>query len=628
MRALQTFLTVIVASTFVLGSAVAQNETSASVSPSSSVPSPSSSAAGNSSSASPSPSSAAASASPVAAKDPCADKARAARADIESLGQIMKEAMQAFQDEFKVARENFSKSNHSAEEWDAFHDDWKARGHSVGNASKAQMEASLMELLGDCFESFKRHMPPMGPAMDRQGKEGRDPHELPPPPKDDRGQHGKADQIRRECMEKVKDLMGERRDDRRAENKPNGSRPMPPPPGPGPRQQMQPAQKPGSMPPMDEEKRKKMEEAMRMCDERVRESFQEERAERKDDFDGEFGSLKMYFDEASGLMMVEGRFIALQGSPESQQMQNFTCEGIATIDRLFANGPLAEFRPEQTPEGHALRIYDSSGARILGIHDNPRCVINFSPSDEIASLTIDLSDDLVVEATKGGDLRFKGDAVEGVILLHGGEAEVGEGNEIILSGKATFLVKSDDRASDRLGEKYQEAIEKKKIGAELKIGKGAKHLDVDEVPLGDMQTNVSGEENKVVITIDSADGEGKTVSFEFARELFSSDDLVIEVMAIGEDGNESMVDASEASSLADVLEPADDGPEGVEYWIVEDKNGFQVLISFAHFSEKRVTVQSAEEPQVTHDSIPGFEMPLVLMAAALVSAFAVRRRKA
>jgi hypothetical protein len=450
-------------------------------------------------------------------------------------------------------------------------------------------------------------MPQFGPPP------GQDQHfrDLPPPPPmEGQGRpqlEGEAEKIRLECEEKARALM-------------------PPPLAPGTSGPMGP-------PRMDPAKMQQMSEIWRECEKRIREIFEKERMDRREQAPDEgfregFGSLEMYFDEASGLMIVKGNFVSLKGNPESQIMQDLTCDGPKYLDQLFANGLLADFRPEQTAEGTALRIYDSSKLAVIAIHDNPRCVINVSPSAEIPAVTLDLADHLDLEKNAAGDLRFTDGDVDGIILLHGGEAEVGDGNKVVLSGRATFLVKNQDSGSERLGERYDQALEQKKIGAEIKIDFDG-GLASDSTPLGDMETNVTGQKNKVTIVLDSEGGVGKTVSLEFARDVFETDDLAIEVVGVDANGTETVLNAVESDSLSDVLEPADDGADGVEYWIVEDKNGFHVLVSFAHFSEKRVTIQSAEEPKVTKDSlIPGFEAPLLLAVAGIVVAYGIRRREA
>lgn len=531
-------------------------------------------------------------------EDPCYAELKAHAADLEALGAKVRARMQAFHEEFAEARALFASQNHSYEEWHEFNEKWRAEGQAVLEALKVQAIGELKAMLGECFDVLASRAMPLGSAW--LGFHAERAYTGLPPKPTEMSRHDRAELIRQLCIRELKE---------RAWTKVSSGD--------------------ATIPESEAERRAwlaaQIKETTGACEDRVREAFKEERQSRQDHFDGEFGSVDLYFNESTGMIVAEGRFIALDGNPESQVMQNFTCEGVATIDRLFLNGMLAEFEPEATKEGASLRLSDTQGAHVLGIHDNPRCIINFRPSAEITSMTLDLSDDLVIERNGAGDLRFRGDGVEGAVLLHGGDANLTEGNVLLVAGKATFLVKNEDRTTERLGEKYHEAVEKKKIGAELKIGKKEKSLDVDEVPIGDLETEVTGTDNKVVITIDSAGGDGKTVSFEFARELFSFDDLTVEVKGVDEDGTVTTLAAREADSLADVLEPGDDGADGIEYWIVEDKNGFQVLVSFAHFSEKRVTVQSVDGPDI-RSGAPGFGMAIVL-AAAIAASLVVRARR-
>ncbi|HEX9816260.1 MAG TPA: MYXO-CTERM sorting domain-containing protein, partial [Candidatus Thermoplasmatota archaeon] len=69
----------------------------------------------------------------------------------------------------------------------------------------------------------------------------------------------------------------------------------------------------------------------------------------------------------------------------------------------------------------------------------------------------------------------------------------------------------------------------------------------------------------------------------------------------------------------------DDGPEGFEFWIVQDRQGTQVLLSFAHFSEKRVSVEAASVGNVI---VPGFDGVTAALAVAVATlAFVGIRRR-
>ncbi|HLE48287.1 MAG TPA: hypothetical protein VI818_08320 [Candidatus Thermoplasmatota archaeon] len=575
-------------------------------------------------------------------QDECMGKMEQARPVMEEWRRNVDASLRSSQEAFNQARMEFSRSPHSSEEWQAFMQGWQEKMKAGFNAGS--IESEIRAILGDCFDRLGvAHMlqgppgfqqPPMGggPMMGPGMPPGPAFNQLPPPPmpggNDPRfrlNEEGQA--IRAECEEKVRALMP-----------PPPMNALMPPPGPYP--MMSPDGSPppsGSMMPMsggpmgppmiDPEIQSQVHEIMRECEKRIRATFEDSRDHGPEGpgFEERFGSLEMFFDEDLGRIVVQGKFLALQGDPESQMMEDVTCDGALFIDSLFVNGLLADFRPTQTGEGTALEVFDSNHKRILSLHDNPRCVINVAASDEIPSITLDLADHLDVEKTESGDLKFSDGDVDGAVLLHGADAELGDGNQIVIDGKATFLVKSRGATSAALGgSRYDDAIESKKLGAEIKIGKGDNKDDlaVDSVPMGDLEVDVEGGENEVSATIDSEEGTGKTVVLEIDAAVFSSDEL--NVLITGED-NASLV-FSEASSLEDVLDPADDGPDGIEYWIVEDKNGFHVLVSFAHFSVKHVKITSAESGPGGF-GVPGFET-ILLAGALLAAAFVGRRRLA
>lgn len=577
-----------------------------------------------------------------AAMEECFRKMESVKAELESFWRAQEERTRQFQEEFAAARREFSMSEHSDEEWKAFMDSWMEKGRPQFEGQESEVQARMRELLGDCYDRLHMgemaggprpmpsfHVPEFGPPPG-----GDDFHRgLPPPPmRDERFSKldGEAEQIRQECEFKARALMkdqmpmaGEGRPRPMAGNGSTGDRPMD---GSGPMM--------GPMG-MDPELERQMREIWRECEERIRALFEQERQEHEgdedvSDFKENFGSLDMYFDEELGRIIVRGKFLSLQGNPESQMMEDISCDGPKFVDRLFVNGLLADFRPEETGEGTALNIFDSGGRRILSLHDNPRCVINVAASDEIPSISLDLADYLEIEENEAGDLRFaSGDGFHGIVLLHGADVDLQDGNLLEITGKATFLVRSDrDAGSKRLGSAYDDAIEDKNVGAEIKVVEEDGDLAFDATPLGDLEIEIEGGDSKVTATIDSEAGDGKTVSLEFDRAVFETDDLVVSVVAVDENGNESDVDVGEADDLDDILDPLDDGADGIEYWIVEDKNGFHVLVSFSHFSEKRVTIESVNPPAAGNGLIPGFEP--VLLAAALGFAavvVGVRRRR-
>jgi hypothetical protein len=166
------------------------------------------------------------------------------------------------------------------------------------------------------------------------------------------------------------------------------------------------------------------------------------------------------------------------------------------------------------------------------------------------------------------------------------------------------------------------------VGAEVRVIAVGTELAVDAAAIGDLEVDVQGEAGRITATIDSPAGEGKTVSLQIERELFATAELSVRIDAIADDGAESAMAAREADSLDDVLDPADDG-EAAEYWIVYDKNGFQVLVSFPHFSTKKVTIEPAAS-QVEEIAPRGIPSPalLLLLAPLGLAAWVARRRLA
>lgn len=540
------------------------------------------------------------------------EECRAKWAEYQSLMEEMRRKWETrhrqFQAEFDAARADYRDGNHTDSEWKAFDEKWSSRARAL----RAEMETDMKAVaekpgMGDCRSAYAHDGEPVPAYREKQG-------EL----KMDEG----ARQIMERCQSRMKQLMQEgatyRRDAdyqvyRDGSNDPYPSEPKPDYPADGsePRPAMGDATRPsGDSGRMQE----RMKDLRAQCEAEMKAYMKQKHDEKQ----GDFGSFVMH--EEDGQILVEGRFLSLVGLPERQMMTEIALDGKVLIDALYANGFLAEFRPEQNPEGSTIAVFDEAGNQILSVHDNPRAVIKMATSDAIAQITLDLNDDLAMTEDDEG-LRFEYGEWKGAVLVHKGEYELADGNVLTLTGKATFLVTNG--AHERLGDAYDDAILHKKVGAEVSVSKDG---DADTADLGEMEvTDTKLEGTKLTALIDSADGEGKTVVFKVESGLFECTGLSVNVYAVNEDGSESTLEIREASSLEDVLDPTDDGPDGFEYWCVSDKDGQQILVSFAHFSQKRIEIQSA----LGNALVPGFEASLLAAAAGVgLLLVGVRRRKA
>lgn len=523
-----------------------------------------------------------------------------------------------FNQRFDEARKAFASESHSDEEWKLFSQQWFEEGKALFDGMSADAR-SLMEANGvlDCFEVMASHggisagpVPAYGATTSRSeapyAKTGK--HE--PTPLD-----REAEAIWRECEARVKAIVDDwhgSHDNTTSPNPSNASSPTP--------------YSHKDWREFPKELEHKLWEVKRECEERVHALYKKNYHDDAESHKDSFGSFTMLWDPETGRIKVHGKHLSMTGIPEAQLMTEITVQGALVIDSLAACGLLAEFRPEQTSQGTAIQVFDSTGKHVLSVHDNPRGVINLRATDEIVCLTLDLADDLKLEDL-GEKITFSGTGVEGAVLLHGGDVEVGDGNVLKIAGAATFLVANEGVTDEPLGANYKKAILDKKLGAEVVISGEGDEVEGDSTPYGDLEVDLDDDAKKgeIKARVESASGTGKTVNFKVAKGTLPEGDVEVLVLAVNEDGTRSEICLREADDLDDVLDPLNDG-DCSEYWVVLDKYGLQVLVSFAHFSEKEVTIRSLGASE--NGLIPGFETVAGLAAVGVVLiGVGLRRRK-
>ena len=532
----------------------------------------------------------------------------------------MDQSMRAFHEAFEQDRQAYGREHHTSEEWQEWSEGWMKKGQAQGEEFEAKMKAFVeSKNLGDCAQHLQmpHMMGPMGgggggpPPMRPEERYG----SAPPPEGARFDEPEEVRAIREECESKVRAIWDFQNPPDRESQSEGGYPGTGAMRGPSPQQQEQ------------------IHEIMRECEKRMRLHFEGQyKAEFAKD-EGEhkgmnehFGSFSMYFDASANEIKVTGKFLALSGNPDSQQMTDIKCGGQTFIDVLEVNGYLEDFDFEDTGEGTALRV-KAGDTRILQIHDNPRCTINIATGGTIAEVTLDLADYLDVSETDNG-IKFSDGDVDGRVLVHDGDFELGDGNELVFDGKATFLVSNSVAAqasSSSLANdlNVKAALEEGNIGAEIVVASDEGEEKSDATSYGDLEVSVdSTGDNTVSVTVDSASEDGKTLVMSLDDEVLSVenlDDVDVTVFDVAGEA-EGDVSASaaeteactrEADNLQDILDPNDDG-DCNEYWVVIDKNGAQVLVSNPHYSEKRIQISSTGGGSNT----PGADLAVLTLAIA------------
>lgn len=337
------------------------------------------------------------------------------------------------------------------------------------------------------------------------------------------------------------------------------------------------------------------------------------------------GSLQCYYVESSAKIHCQGTYVSIVGDPQSQFLSRFSCGGQPVFDDIYANHLFenVQFIDDQKAASLLIR---SENLKLL-FHDGPRGVINVGAVGD-AELYLVPSPQLVVETMERGlELRSQSGWTSTFASSGTSTITYDDIRRIIsVRGEATWIAQTcrpdgSDPDGD-LGSAFYEAIKQRRMGAQVTISLDGDDSNHDEEDYANMDIDVQHlGGKKFLATIDSAEGACKTVVLKFNEGIFDT----IKLKLLMEDSDSNAIKVDEASNLADVLDPCNDGDEGFEYWIVQDRLGTQVLVSFAHFSEKRVSVESASVGNVIVPGFDGITATLAVAVAALVFV-GIRRR--
>lgn len=296
-------------------------------------------------------------------------------------------------------------------------------------------------------------------------------------------------------------------------------------------------------------------------------------------------------------------------------------------------------------QGSTLRVQD--GEAELRLHDEPNGLIRFKGGS--GNVTLDFpAGARIARAEHGARVVYAG-AREGHLLAE--NATWLDNDTVLLDGFFAFHVPPGEGAPpepketpelQEVEERKQEAIERRTLGAEITLkprspdaaslapaaNDSVEILAYDDLEVQvDVPAQAAAPDDPLRVVVSSELDEGRTIVLNVDEELLASTDpadLVLRYFDLHNqtDGStlETEVVFHAAASLQDVLEPGDDGGQP-EYWVVEDANGLQVLVSVPHWSAHAITVASIatalHAPSVTVGIVAGVAASLV-MGALLV----------
>jgi hypothetical protein len=297
-----------------------------------------------------------------------------------------------------------------------------------------------------------------------------------------------------------------------------------------------------------------------------------------------------------------------------------------SADNSNSNQSRAESRPDDRPN---QRADDRSPGRVLQagqVHDGEFVSISYINGTfayKFANVTwfeLDLTDarvysrehQWVVESDEGkltisdnptGHVSYKGTNVE--VMFAGNHSERGQGTIIEQDGKIGFLSIENRKSffsfhikvGDEKREAVEAAIESRRVAAKITKDEIESY---DDVEITVNRPTKATRDTPFRVEIGAELAEGRTIVLDVDRTTLQGPDLELRYFDLNYDGTETEVVFRQAESLEDILEPTDDAGQP-EYWIVEDENGLQVMVSIPYWSTHAVTLASLGtfvQPQV------------------------------
>lgn len=373
---------------------------------------------------------------------------------------------------------------------------------------------------------------------------------------------------------------------------------------------------------------------MRECEERARALWEEKMGSHIDAQPPADRMGSWHYEMVNGRIMLTGKYVSLVGDPSTNTLGRIAVAGETYIADLDTLGALEFFDMEETIDGDSTLLARGEGLR-LRIHDAPAGVINLHSDKETAYLLTIPASVRVAPAANGWSLEGAGGSA--FLRVADGRSEWSPTDRVMKAwGEVTFFVDSDTKnqivptAANKHRSDLVDAMKERRLGAEVSVTKAADGDAVDDSVIYDGEVEVKVESPKkgtadpLVITVSSHTlNEGRTFVVNVDKEVLGKHVAIAYYDVDEETGAETQVEIRKASSLTDILDASDD--ETAEYWIVEDEDGLQVLVSVDHWSVHRFKVESAAPPQDGFAALPGPAVMLVVVAACALMGAARRR---
>lgn len=322
-------------------------------------------------------------------------------------------------------------------------------------------------------------------------------------------------------------------------------------------------------------------------------------------------------------------WISFRVDAANATLLDYTISGLHALESLHLDLDDGNLSIERV--GATLHVRD--GDAELRLHDIPTGLIRFKGDD--GNVTLAFPAEVGVERGQLGARIAYGNGREGHLVAD--NATWLDNSTVQLNGFFAFHVPARGAAADpqapaRVQEAEQhkdEAREHGRIGAEVNLRPQALQalsaasdavevLAYDDVDVVVDEASLAHPDVPIRVVVSSELDEGRTIVLNVDEGLLASTNpshLILRYFDLHNQTDGSVLETevvfAAASGLQDVLEPTDDGGQP-EYWVVEDANGVQVLVSVPHWSAHAITVASI----ATAFSAPSVAVGIVAGAAA------------
>lgn len=372
-----------------------------------------------------------------------------------------------------------------------------------------------------------------------------------------------------------------------------------------------------------------------LADARRRAAGDDDRSGRRD------GDVSGFFEDA--------RFIAFTPDGDNDTLFDYTVRDVTVLDEARYLGNTSERERSLHGSGSVLEIRWGHEDRIR-VHDNPTGLLQFKAEDDEdedgnatgGGFLFDFVDSALITPTDDGARVQIGDRSGILVAPH---AEWVGNDTVVVAGFASFHfpvrgdLRPDDRDDDRdeHDEHIDQAIAARRVAAQVSLGKATVtgvgpggNDSVEILAFDDVDVQVSAPdritgEDRASIMLSAELSEGRTFVLDVDRDRLGGPDLELAYFDHLDDGTVREVVFQQADSLQDVLDPNDASDVGPEYWIVQDANGLQVLVSVDHWSVHEITLASIGD-FVTQPSIIAGAIAGVLGTAVAATAMLWPRR--